>query len=158
MAKHAIFRGETLISVRNRPCCKAFWGPKRHPFLRQNIKSGPFCKAKLSRTHPLKWHTHSIPGIGRIPPGRSRETNTVTALKSNRIFIRNKSYAFVIKNALCSIQKCNTVSSTVTIKRLGQPMYRHIFKFYERRFFIMYITIYEQKVMSTFLVNNFVRC
>ena len=69
LAKHAFFRGETSISGRNRPCCKAFWGPKRNPFVRQNVKSGPLCKAKFSRTHPLKWHTRSIPGIGSTPPG-----------------------------------------------------------------------------------------
>ncbi len=68
LAKHAFLRGETLISGRNKPCCKAFWGPKRHPFVRQNVKSGPFCKAKFSGTHPLKWHTRSIPVIGRPPP------------------------------------------------------------------------------------------
>ena len=54
LAKHAFFRGESLTFGRNRPSCKAFLGRKRHPFVRQNIKSGPSCKAKFSRTHPLK--------------------------------------------------------------------------------------------------------
>ncbi len=66
LAKHAFSRGKTLIFGRlNIPYCKAFSGPKGHPLLRQNVKCGPFCKAKFSRTHPLKWHTHSIPSIGR---------------------------------------------------------------------------------------------
>ncbi len=72
LAKHAFFRGEILISDRNRSCRKAVLGPKRHPFGRQNVKIGPFCKhgkAKLSWTHPLKWHSCSIPGIGRTPCG-----------------------------------------------------------------------------------------
>ncbi len=68
-AKHAFFRGETLLFGKNGPLCKAFLGPKRHPFVRQNLKSGPFLKAKFSQTHPSKWHTRSIPGIGRTPPG-----------------------------------------------------------------------------------------
>ncbi len=67
LAKHAFFRGETYISGRNGPYFKAFFGPIRHPFVRQNVKNAAFCKAKVSRTHPLKLHTHSIPGIERTP-------------------------------------------------------------------------------------------
>ncbi len=67
LAKHAFLGGETLIFGRNRPCCKAFWGPKRHPSVRQNVKSRPVCKAKFPRTHPLRWHTRSIPGYIDAP-------------------------------------------------------------------------------------------
>ena len=80
LAKYAFFRGETLISGRNRPYCKAILWPKRHPFVRQNVKSGPFCKAKFSQTHPLRWHTRNIPGIGRTPPGQPRNCQFLTDL------------------------------------------------------------------------------
>ncbi len=41
-AKHAFLRGETG------PCCKALLRLKRDPFVRQNFKSRPLCKAKSS--------------------------------------------------------------------------------------------------------------
>ncbi len=50
------------------PVVRHFGGQKGTPLVRQNVKSGPFCKAKFSRTHPRKWHTCSIPRIGRTPP------------------------------------------------------------------------------------------
>ncbi len=60
-AKHAFFRGETSILTRKGPCCKALLRPKRDPFVRQNLKSKPLCKAKFSKTHPLKWHIRVYP-------------------------------------------------------------------------------------------------
>ncbi len=38
LPKHVFFRGETLVSGRNGPRRKAFFMPKRDPFVRQNVK------------------------------------------------------------------------------------------------------------------------
>ena len=69
-AKIAYFTGETLIFSWKGPLCKTLFWSKGDPFVRQNFKNGPFCKAKFSQTHPVKWHTHSILCIGRTPPGQ----------------------------------------------------------------------------------------
>ncbi len=56
LAKHAFFRGETSIFRNKGPFYKALLGPKRDPFVRQNLKCGPLCKAIFRQTIPVKWH------------------------------------------------------------------------------------------------------
>ncbi len=61
----AFFRDETLISGRNIPCCMAFFGPKRHPFVREYVKSGSFCKANfleltLSSGTPVVYRVNGV--------------------------------------------------------------------------------------------------
>ncbi len=45
LRKLAFFRGETSNFSKKGPFCKALLGPKRNPFISQNVKSGPLCKA-----------------------------------------------------------------------------------------------------------------
>ncbi len=56
LVKHAFFWSETSIFTKKGPFCKALLGPKRDPFVRQNFKSGPLCKAIFNQTIPVKWH------------------------------------------------------------------------------------------------------
>ncbi len=61
LAKHAFFRGETSIFSEKGPFCKALLGPQRDPFVRQNFKYGPLCKAIFRQIIPVKWHIRVYP-------------------------------------------------------------------------------------------------
>ncbi len=79
LPKHAFFRGETSIFSKKGPFCKELLGPKRDPFVRQNFKCGPLCKAIFRQTIPVKWHTR----IGRTPPSGIIADNILLVLTVN---------------------------------------------------------------------------
>ena len=80
LAKYAFFRGETSIFGKKGPFCKTLLRPKRDPYVRQNFKCGPLCKATFCKTIPVKWHIRIYRVLGEPPRGTQSQLHCVTDL------------------------------------------------------------------------------
>ncbi len=68
LPKHAFFRGETSIFSKKGPFSKTLLGPKRDPFVRQNFKCRPLCKAIFRQTMYLSSGTYAYTVYRENPP------------------------------------------------------------------------------------------